>query len=218
MLTGSEPFAGLPDSPASELLPTFRGRRYGEIEIVTQIMPVSLAKLPGFIEGLVQEHKPAFVLSLGLATAVPALRLERAAINVADFGVADNYGAAPRGETIDAGGSEMRRATWEAPRLVDMLLGHDLPAHVSWHAGTHLCNLTLYCFLGALEKAGLTKSPCGFLHLPYTPRQVARFLRDGKTSTDTAPLPARLEPSMSITMQEHAVDLLLENILRGAEP
>jgi len=67
LLTGSAPFGGLPDNPAEELLALFEGRDIGGVVLRTQLMPVSRARLPGLIETLVAQHRPAFVVSLGLA-------------------------------------------------------------------------------------------------------------------------------------------------------
>ncbi|MEJ0072126.1 MAG: hypothetical protein WDO24_29260 [Pseudomonadota bacterium] len=45
-----------------------------------------------------------------------------------------------------------------------------LPARLSFHAGTHCCNLWLYHALGTLERRG-RPIPCGFVHLPCLPEQ-----------------------------------------------
>jgi pyroglutamyl-peptidase len=190
LVTGSAPFAGLPDNPASDLLERIDGAEIGGVTIRTAQIPVSRARLPQVIDALVAEHRPLFYVSLGLATAAPVLRFETTAINRADFGVADNEGARPTdGGPIDPDGPEARFATWDAKGLAKALLAADIPAVVSHHAGTHLCNLVLYSAVGAMARAGLT-GPVGFLHLPYTPKQVARFLRDGPPEGDLAPLDA----------------------------
>jgi hypothetical protein len=50
--------------------------------------------------------------------------------------------------------------------------------------------------------------PCGFLHLPYTTAQVARFLAEAQP--DTAPLTPRELPSMPLGLQAEAVRIVLE--------
>ncbi|MEM9756851.1 MAG: hypothetical protein AAF914_12690, partial [Pseudomonadota bacterium] len=145
LVTGSAPFAGLPDNPAADLLAGIDGQVIGGITIRTEKLPVSLARLPEVVQGLVAEHRPAFYVSLGLALGAPALRFEPTAINRTDFGVADNEGARPTGGgPIDPTGPDARFATWDAPALTNALLQADVPAVVSHHAGTHLCNLVLY--------------------------------------------------------------------------
>ncbi len=216
LLTGSAPFGGLPDNPAEDLLDWFDGREIGGCLIRTQLMPVSRARLPGFIDALVAEHRPAFVVSLGLATGAPVFALEQIALNAADFGVTDNEGYAAAGERIELDGPEARFASWDASGLCRRLLDADLPARTSWHAGTHLCNLTLYCFLGALAKAGLAQAPCGFFHLPYTTGQVARFLRDAEP--DVLPATPRALPSLPLELQARAVETVLTGVVEGGHP
>jgi pyroglutamyl-peptidase len=209
LVTGSAPFAGLPDNPAAELLGLIDGAEIGGVTIRKAQIPVSRARLPGVIEGLVAEHRPDFYVSLGLATGAPVLRFETTAINRVDFGVADNEGARPTdGGPIDADGPDARFATWDAKGLARAVLEVDIPATVSHHAGTHLCNLVLYSAVGAMARAGLP-GPVGFLHLPYTPKQVARFLRDGPPEGDLAPLTPRTLPSMPLETQVAALRVTL---------
>jgi pyroglutamyl-peptidase len=216
LVTGSAPFAGLPDNPAADLLARVDGATFGGVTIRTAELPVSRARLPGLVEALVSEHRPAFYLSLGLALGAPVLRLETTAINRTDFGVADNEGNRPTGGgPIEDGGPAARFATWDAGALAGALLAADLPAVVSHHAGTHLCNLVLYCGLGTMQRAELG-GPVGFLHLPYSPEQVARFLRDGPPGGDRAPTTLRALPSMAMEMQERALRLVLTRLAETA--
>ena len=56
------------------------------------------------------------------------------------------------------------------------LLEAGIPARLSSTAGTFLCNATMYTFLHT-GPAG-RGVPCGFVHLPYLPEQVAALLED----------------------------------------
>ena len=91
LVTGSAPFAGLPDNPATDLLGRIDGAVIGGVTIRTAQIPVSRARLPEVIAGLIEEHRPDFYVSLGLATGAPVLRLETTAINRVDFGVAHQH-------------------------------------------------------------------------------------------------------------------------------
>lgn len=213
LVTGSLPFAGLPSSPSHDLLTRVEGSTIGGCRVVTKALPVSYARLPGIIDGLVARHRPALVVSLGLALATPVLKLERLAVNVASFKIADNEGAQPQADIVAPDAPPALRATWDAPALIAALLDAGIPAIGSWHAGTHLCNLTLFCFLDALARHGLS-GPCGFLHLPYTPAQVARFLQDAAGRPETAPVTLRELPSMPLELQEAALRLVLGRMQR----
>jgi pyrrolidone-carboxylate peptidase len=123
LVTGSAPFAGLPDNPASDLLGRIDGAVIGGVTIRTAQIPVSRARLPAVIGGLIEEHRPDFYVSLGLATGAPVLRFETTAINRVDFGVADNEGDRPTdGGPIEPGGPDARFATWDAKSLARTLV------------------------------------------------------------------------------------------------
>ncbi len=215
LVTGSQPFAGLPDSPSFALLSEIDGAEVDGVTIKAVSTDVNVADVPGNIARLIAEHQPAFFVALGLATGDPTLRFETTAINRLDFGVADNHGARPNdGRPIDPDGPPARMATWDASTLAATLRAEGLPARVSHHAGTHLCNATLYVSLGAMEAQGL-KGGCGFLHLPYLPAQVARFLSDGPPGGDTAPMTLRALPSMSLEDQLRGLRLTLQTLARS---
>jgi len=209
LLTGSMPFAGMADNPATILLPRFEGRVVNGIRIETAAIDSDLATAPAALVDLIARKRPAFVVSLGLALGAPVLKLETTATNRVSFAIADNAGARPTdGRPIEPGAPEARFATWPAGEIVAALLEAGLPAVVSYFAGTHMCNATLYTVLGAMQAEGLT-GPAGFLHLPYLPSQVAAFLRTAPPEGDAAPTRPRDLPSMSETEQERALEILL---------
>lgn len=212
LVTGSRPFAGLPDNPAETLLPLVDGMQIGTTTIKAIATDVSLERVPQTITALIAQHRPDFVVSLGLAPGEPVLRLETTAINRLDFGVADNEGRRPTGGgPIEPDGPAARMASWDAPGLVASLLAAGLPARVSHHAGTHLCNATLYTALGAMQAERLP-GPCGFFHFPYLADQVARFLSGAPSGGDTAPLTQRALPSMTLELQLAALRLVLRRL------
>lgn len=156
--------------------------------------------------------RPRIVLGLGLAGGAPALRVETFAINAVHLGVADNDGAAPLGaEALRPGEPDSLRATWDAPAVVERLRAAGLPARLSFHAGTHLCNATLYAMLAALLRADGAgrRTLCGFLHLPYLPDQVVWLMRKAAGGAGAAAGGAAEAPSMALPLQIEAVRLTL---------
>jgi pyroglutamyl-peptidase len=135
---------------------------------------------------------------LGLAMGAPAPRVETVAINAAHFGVADNDGDAPSGGEAFADGPAARRATWDGPAVVAAIEAEGIPARLSFHAGTHLCNASLFTCLGLLERRA-PAVPCGFLHLPLLPEQVLWMKRN--PSATSMPWD---QPSMSLDQQVKA--------------
>ncbi|MEM6381918.1 MAG: pyroglutamyl-peptidase I [Pseudomonadota bacterium] len=212
LVTGSEPFAKLPDNPAMTVLPYLDGKRFGDIEVKAVATPVSLKGLPTFLPELIEEYRPDFMVSLGLALGAPAFRVETIGTNMLSFGVPDNEGERPLGGApLERNGPAARRATWDHAAIVNALLHADLPAVTSFSAGTHMCNATLYTALGTMEKLGLP-GPCGFFHLPYLPSQVARFLREAPAEGDRAPVTDRVLASMSLDDQLRGLTIMLETV------
>jgi pyroglutamyl-peptidase len=216
LVTGSQPFAGLPTNPAEMLLAPLDGTEIEGVRLVTRATPVSYARLPTLLPALIDEHRPVFVVSLGLALGSPVVRAEKFALNTAHFAVADNEGARPvGGETIDPAGPDGRAATWDAEAVAEAVKAAGIPARTSYHAGTHLCNLTLYTVLAALEARGLA-APCGFLHFPYLPEQVVWLMRRRAGHGDTAPTTSLDLPSMAFETQLAAARAALGAVARQA--
>ncbi len=216
LVTGSAPFAGLPTNPAQLLLPHLDGLTLEGARIVARETPVSLARLPDILPRLIDEVRPDFVVALGLALGAPVVRVEKIAINACHFGIPDNEGAQPLGGVpIGPDGPPARFATWDADAVLDSVLASGVPASLSFHAGTHLCNFTLYTYLGALEVRG-ARGPCGFLHLPYLPEQVVWMMRGRAGIAGAAPTTPLDLPSMALETQSRAVMAALGAVARQA--
>ena len=216
LVIGSQPFAGLPTNPAELVLATVDGFEVEGIHVRALATPVSFGKLPGHLPELIARHRPAFVLALGLALGAPIIRAEMVGLNTAHFAMSDNEGARPvGGDRFTPDGPEARRATWDAASVVDAIMEKGIPARLSFHAGTHLCNLTLYTCLGALEAAGLAV-PCGFLHLPYTPEQVVWLMRNRTEGGNYAPGLNFDLPNMPLETQAIAVRAAVTAMARQA--
>lgn len=175
LVTGFEPYGGRGVNPAAEVVAFLDGQRIAGARVVGRKLPVSYRSLRGGIDRLLEELTPAAVISLGLWPGQPTIRLERIAVNVVDFEIADNEGTVLSDEAIDGNGPVAFRATLPFRAIEQALLTAGIPAHVSSTAGTFLCNATMFGFLQGLEGRGRV-TPCGFIHLPYLPAQVADLL------------------------------------------
>jgi pyroglutamyl-peptidase len=208
LLLGSEPFGGLARNPAAEIVGHLCRQADGTAQIIGAILPVSHAELPRKIADLVGRHDPDIALGLGLFVGAGYVRIETTAINLADFDVADNHGKFIRNETLDEHGPHARRATYEAPDLAATLCSRGIPSRVSHHAGTHLCNLTLYNLLKANE-AGGGRAAIGFIHLPLIPDQVAELI-EAEARQDHATVRAQSEyASMALAMEIAAIEIVI---------
>ncbi len=217
LVTGSRPFAGLPTNPAELVLPHLDGLVIHGVTIVARATPVSRAGLPQHLPEIIDEVRPAFVLALGLALGAPTVRIETIAVNAMHFGIPDNEGARPQGgEPIEPDGPPARMASWDADAVVAAILDDGIPAKTSFHAGTHLCNLTLYTYLGVLAARGMA-SPCGFLHLPYLPEQIVWMMRQQSAHAGSAMAASMELPSMALETQIRAVKAALGVMARQSD-
>jgi pyroglutamyl-peptidase len=142
------------------------------VAIVGRGLPVSMAGLRPALAALLDGAEYCAIVGLGLQPGAPVIHIERSAINLADFEIADNDGLSVRDARIDPQGPAARLATLPLRAIEQAMLAAGIPARLSASAGSYLCNACLYCCLEAAETRP-RPLPCGFLHLPCTPEQVA---------------------------------------------
>jgi pyroglutamyl-peptidase len=179
LITGFEPYGGRALNPSAQLALALDGARIGGLRVMGRSWPVAFAGLAERIDAAIDEAQPALVIALGLCPGEAMIRLERFAVNLADFDIADNAGARPRDAAIARDGAVARAATLPLRAIEQALLATGIPARLSTSAGTYLCNATLFTLLGAVERRGW-RIPCGFIHLPYLPQQVAQMLAEAQ--------------------------------------
>lgn len=175
LVTGFEPYGGRGLNPAHEAMRALDGRDVGGCRVIGRPLPVSLARLPGEIDALLDEHDPDAVISLGLWPGAHAISIERIGVNIADFEIPDNEGAVALDEVLSRDGATALAATLPLRAIEAAMLAAGIPARLSASAGTFLCNACLYSFLDAIARRG-RRAPCGFLHVPYAPEQVADLI------------------------------------------
>jgi pyroglutamyl-peptidase len=139
-----------------------------DIDLVTRLYPVDLQALQKMLVTDLQSEYDA-VLHLGQSPGLSSVKLEKIALNVA--GCVENHGE-ELPQLIQDGPtafrSQMPLGDW-----AELLRANDIPAAVSYHAGTFLCNATMY--LSHFYSGEMGRSPpIGFIHLPLTTEQVAR--------------------------------------------
>ena len=175
LLTGFEPYGGRGVNPAFEVVRRLDGSEIAGVPVAGRTLPVSYRALRGRLDALLDDVNPAVVVALGLYPGTPMIRLERIAINVADFEIPDNDGTVVADEAVEDNAANALKSTLPLRRIEAALLAGGIPAHVSNTAGTFLCNATMFALLHGLEARGRAV-PCGFMHLPYLPAQVADML------------------------------------------
>ncbi len=203
LVTGFQCYGGRSLNPAEELVKALDGSVIAGERVRGIGMPVDYRRLGPSIAAAIEEARPRAVIAFGLWPAESVIRLERVAVNIADFEIGDNQGLVAR-EPVVEGGPPAYLSTLPLYAMRDRLLAAGVPCRLSSTAGTFLCNALMY---HALRVCGerTPAPPCGFVHLPYLPQQVAWLIRD--TAEE-----ARLE----LHQRADLASMSLETMLEGA--
>jgi len=200
LLTGFEPFGGYKHNPSAEVAEALHRRTVGDVAIYGAILPVHHARAAALVNQLVRDVAPRAIVHLGLAGGRARLALERVAVNVMDFEIADNAGYRAAGEPCVAGGPAAYSSTLPLEAIQEALGAEGVPAYLSSSAGTYLCNQTFYTTRHLLESRGL-RTPAGFIHLPLSPAMVVASGLD--------------QPSMDVPLIIRAIELALRVVAQS---
>lgn len=169
LIIGFDPFGGERVNPAYEavkLLPdTIAGAQIIKLEI-----PTVFSKSGPAVEAGIREHQPDIVINVGQAGGRSCVTIEKVAINLADARIPDNAGEQPVDEVLQADGENAYFATIPVKAIVQNVRDHGIPCHVSYTAGTYVCNCVMYNVLYMAAK----KYPnirAGFIHVPFAAEQ-----------------------------------------------
>lgn len=169
LVTGFDPFGGESVNPAYEavkLLPdTIAGAEIIKLEI-----PTVFSKSGPAVEAGIQAHHPDAVLNVGQAGGRACVTVERVGINLAEARIPDNAGEQPMDEPLQPDGPSAYFATLPVKAMVKNVRDHGIPCHISYTAGTYVCNCVMYNVLHLTA----TKYPnirAGFIHVPFSTEQ-----------------------------------------------
>lgn len=163
-----------------------------EPRVTTRRYPVDFQTARRRLEADLQANYD-FALHLGQAPGSGRIALEAIGLNVGGLSsqMPDEF------QQLDAEGPAAYRCDLPLAQWAARIREAGIPAAVSYHAGTYLCNAVLYLSLHTAKARGL-KTRSTFIHLPLAPQQVL-----GQRS-DVATLPS-----------EHAaaaIKLILEQV------
>jgi pyroglutamyl-peptidase len=194
LLTGFEPFAGDAENPSRDIAKALDDRRVGTATVRSLVLPVQHEAAAAVMIDALARVQPLAVVHLGLANGRARISLEQVAVNVMDYRIPDAHGRIVRGEPCVAGGPPAYFATLPARAILAELTADGIPAHLSYTAGTYLCNYVLYATLHALAGSA-ADTRAGFVHLPFLPSMVAAHGLE--------------EPSMDLPLMIRAVETAL---------
>jgi pyroglutamyl-peptidase len=96
--------------------------------------------------------------------------LERVALNLDDSEFPDNRGDIRIGQPIQINGPPAYWSTLPLPQLMAALFACGVPAGISNHAGTFVCNHVFYRSCYEIQQMGLN-TRCGLVHVPLMAEQ-----------------------------------------------
>jgi pyroglutamyl-peptidase len=167
LLTGFNRFGNLESNP-SQLVVEEMARRAETrqwAELVTEVLPTEFAGAGNRIAELIRRLRPDWIICLGVAQGIPGIHLERVALNLDDTEAPDNAGAAHQGKRIVEEGPLAYGSTLPLEEMVELLKRRGIPAAISNHAGTYVCNHVFYLARHEVQVLGCD-ARCGFMHLP----------------------------------------------------
>lgn len=169
LLTGFDPFDGEKINPALEAVKEVKNQISGA-EIIKLEIPTVFKKGAKTIFDKIEEINPDVVLSIGQAGGRSAITVEFVGINWADGRIEDNEGNQPKGEKIFEDGENAYFATIPVKAIVENIKKNNIPAFLSYTAGTFVCNEVLYSVLYYINK-NKKNIRSGFIHVPFTTEQ-----------------------------------------------
>lgn len=197
LVTGFEPFGGESRNPSAEVVELLPDQ-IGGADVIKRILPVVRGKASEALMEAVENFRPDAVLSIGQAGGRAAVSVERVAVNLDDYRIPDNGGNQPADEPVVPDGPDAYLCRLPVKAMVEAIRKEGIPAEVSLSAGTFVCNHLFYSGSHFLARS-FPGVPCGFIHIPFLPEQVAD--KPG-------------QPSMSLNVSAKAVEAAIKAIAK----
>lgn len=146
------------------------------LDVHTAVLPVTGGVATGsawaLLRPLLESLQPESVVCLGEAHTRGTISLERVAVNLRDYRIADNAGVVVHDEPVVAGGASAHFATLPLREMCEASRKANAPCELSLSAGAFLCNEIMYRVLEYARSNGVPLR-AGFVHLPQLPQQHA---------------------------------------------
>lgn len=170
LITGFDPFGGDSVNPAYEAVKQLPNEVAGA-QIIKLEIPTVFRESARILEAAMKEHAPDIVICVGQAGGRSAVSFERVAINLAEARIPDNQGNQPIGTKLEESGETAYFTSLPIKAMMKNVQAHNLPAYISYTAGTFVCNDIMYRLLYMIDKE-FVGIKGGFVHVPFVPEQV----------------------------------------------
>lgn len=172
LITGFDPFNKEDTNPSYEaikLLPS----RILNTEIIKLEIPTVFKESIEILEQAIIENKPSIVICVGQAGGRFHITPEKVALNLKDGSIPDNNGIQPIDEKIFEDGENAYFSNLPVKAIVENLKRENIPASLSYSAGTYVCNNLMYGLLYLINTRKEFKNiKGGFIHVPFSTEQI----------------------------------------------
>ncbi len=169
LVTGFAPFGGETLNPSWQVAKQLHGwQPIAEVEVAAAELACAFLESAEQLSQLIAKLQPCLVLAIGQAGGRTQICLEHVAINLIEARIPDNSGQQPSGKPVVEGGPDAYFCQLPLKSMLKALHKHEIPAAISYTAGTFVCNSTFYQLCHLRQSMEL---PAGFIHIPYAPSQ-----------------------------------------------
>ena len=165
LVTGFDAFAEVESNVSESVVRALQSFWKRSPRLRTVVLPTAYAASARELRDLIAAGGFDAIVMLGVARGATEIQLERVALNVADCEAEEHEEKVRRGEPTDARAPVGYWSTLPLAAMHARLDQAGVPARISNHAGTFVCNHAFFVARCELERAGLDV-PCGFVHLP----------------------------------------------------
>ncbi len=144
--------------------PTMDVAKSLEKEYKTVNIPVTFREAREISREILEKYNPELIISMGFAPSRAQISVEAVALNIMHSTVPDNDNFAPEPGKIFSDGPESY-IYQNAHAVVELLKSKNIPAYISYSAGTYVCNALYYSFNYWIDKLNM-ESESIFIHLP----------------------------------------------------
>ncbi len=167
LVTGFKPFLGHDQNP-SERLSVELAQNFSEVESL--VLPVEFGRAFEVLNQHLQQRTYDYIVLLGQAAGRHRISIEKIGLNWAETHQHDEAGLKPVNGPLVAGAELALMTKFPVDEVIQKLSDLKLPVHVSFSAGTYICN-DLY--FRAMESHRDLKIV--FVHVPLLPEQKTEF-------------------------------------------
>ncbi|WP_353892646.1 pyroglutamyl-peptidase I [Proteinivorax hydrogeniformans] len=168
LITGFEPFGKEKENPSLEVLSYLKDDDILGVNLDTACLPTTFNCFEDVLN-MIGDKQYDIIIHIGQAGGRAKVTLEKVAVNYKNAAIPDNQGNQPLEELIVNGGPDGIFSTLHVEDLVNHLQLLKLPVDISFTAGTYVCNYIMYSSLYYFRG---TTTKVGFVHIPFSPRQV----------------------------------------------